>query len=265
MKTSRKPFSLIELLIVIAIIAILASMLLPSLWQAKYAARLTTCAANQKQIAVGATVYAADNKRLWPRRDGNYDVLGRGYPTPATTNTPQASNTFDDRPRLAPYIALNELQCPFIDSFEMVDRVNDRAAVFSYSMYFGWKLTNIDDGERMRRLGDTMVQDAVALGAQPGTEFDILVADTDIVYKGASVAAGHPGSGLSLTNYNFGSRYTGAARGAVDLNYTRSDLSVFRVNRVAMADSRMTKVEYKDRNHGFSLTTRWTNLPTVDY
>jgi hypothetical protein len=258
-------------LVVVAIIGILVSILLPSLKRARYMATLAVCASNQSQIARGATIYTVSNDRLWPRRDGNYDgTAARGYPTPATIYSSQsASNTWDDRPRLAPYIALDDLHCPFIDSFEIVDRpAMGGLIVFSYSMYFGWKLTSSDNGKRMKRIGDNMMQDGVPLGAQAGTEFDILVADIDIVYGDRpSASTGHSGTGLTLLTTedpNALSRYTGETRGDVDLNYARTDGSVFGVKKVQMRDSRMSRVEYKDRNHGSQLSDKWTNLPKVD-
>ena len=55
-----KKFTLIELLITIAIIAILAGMLLPALTAAREKARGITCTSNKKQVLLAESSYASD-------------------------------------------------------------------------------------------------------------------------------------------------------------------------------------------------------------
>jgi prepilin-type N-terminal cleavage/methylation domain-containing protein/prepilin-type processing-associated H-X9-DG protein len=61
---TRKPthgFTLIELLVVISIIALLLSIILPSLRLAKEAGKRIVCLSNEKQLALAWTLYAGDN------------------------------------------------------------------------------------------------------------------------------------------------------------------------------------------------------------
>lgn len=65
----KRQFTLIELLIVIAIIAILMTILLPSLQQAKLTAKIAVCSGNLKQIGMGLTTYTGDHDGWYPYRD----------------------------------------------------------------------------------------------------------------------------------------------------------------------------------------------------
>lgn len=59
--TFRRVFTLVELLIVIAVVAILASMLLPALNMARESGRRVLCVGNQKQLHLGYLGYMSDH------------------------------------------------------------------------------------------------------------------------------------------------------------------------------------------------------------
>jgi prepilin-type N-terminal cleavage/methylation domain-containing protein/prepilin-type processing-associated H-X9-DG protein len=60
MKT-QKAFTLVELLVVISIIALLLSILMPSLSKAREQAKTTVCKSNLKQVNVAAMLWSIDN------------------------------------------------------------------------------------------------------------------------------------------------------------------------------------------------------------
>ncbi len=62
MKNTRKAFTLVELLVVIAVISILAAMLLPVLNRAKMAADSAGCRSNLRQLTLGLAMYVQEHR-----------------------------------------------------------------------------------------------------------------------------------------------------------------------------------------------------------
>lgn len=86
MKSSRRGFTLVELLVVIGIIALLISILLPSLQKARQSALAVACQSNMKQVYNAFIMYAQQHKNaLIPNGVKNWS--GAGWATTDTWDT----------------------------------------------------------------------------------------------------------------------------------------------------------------------------------
>src|ERR1044071_2789128 len=112
---STLAFTLIERLVVIAIIAILAALLLPVLVTAKEKARRTSCRSSLRQLGLAVTMYGGDNGDRLPtgiRDDGASHTIWIG------------TNTFNS---IKQYSGTNMSTCPSL------------ASTFQYYQYpYGW-------------------------------------------------------------------------------------------------------------------------------
>jgi prepilin-type N-terminal cleavage/methylation domain-containing protein/prepilin-type processing-associated H-X9-DG protein len=77
----REGFTLVELLVVVAILLILAALLMPALGAARKAAMTASCGSNQRQMGIGFALNAMNTGKLcsgaydWAR-DGRFDEVG---------------------------------------------------------------------------------------------------------------------------------------------------------------------------------------------
>ncbi|MBN1435621.1 MAG: prepilin-type N-terminal cleavage/methylation domain-containing protein [Sedimentisphaerales bacterium] len=124
-KIRSAAFTLIELLVVVSIIALLISILLPSLSRAREQARSVVCRSNLHQLHLANTGYALENDDFYVRAAFDlFDGFGgknrwHGVRLSAGVDPDPANNTFD--PTLGPlnnYLAEGQVkQCPQIVHF----------------------------------------------------------------------------------------------------------------------------------------------------
>jgi prepilin-type N-terminal cleavage/methylation domain-containing protein len=92
-KKGIKGFTLIELMIVIAIIAILAAILIPNFIRAREEAQYSACESNEKNIATAVSMYSTDY-------NGDYPDLGA------------AGSAFNTLSEMTPSYLQNFPSCP---------------------------------------------------------------------------------------------------------------------------------------------------------
>ena len=101
-RRSRVAFTLVEMLVVMAIIALLISLMSPVLQRALMSARSTQCASNLGSIGLAVSQAASDNNNTYPEIN-----------QAASDPYPPGSGAKDLYDTLSPYgITSNTLQCP---------------------------------------------------------------------------------------------------------------------------------------------------------
>ena len=135
----KTAFSLTELLIVLAILALLAAVLFPVFAQAHAKARQTSCASNLLQISQGTLMYLSDYDGTCP------PIFRRIY---TADGTPKRDEDWLEL--ITPYTKNPHFRCPDVNLPETMKRNSERdthATIFSgYAMNFHLsQIAHIDD------------------------------------------------------------------------------------------------------------------------
>jgi prepilin-type N-terminal cleavage/methylation domain-containing protein/prepilin-type processing-associated H-X9-DG protein len=119
--SARPAFTLIELVVVIAVIATLAALLLPTLARVRAGTAKTECAANLRQLGAAITLFANDNNQTFPpgaddSDEGgdpmmSWDVYINFYIT-GVHLSPQQLKMYEDNNSIPNYHAPGVLVCP---------------------------------------------------------------------------------------------------------------------------------------------------------
>ena len=158
----RFAFTLVELLVVVAVIAILVSILLPVLSKARYQARLAVCAGGLHQNGIASAAYASANRNRFPQRWDFTTDIGTSAPMRIAQLGPAEDH--DLRPLFAPYTLINStFRCPLASAKVDMEFVAARLEIdCSYSMWFNWPSNTLldlapDISDPLRRLDDEMI------------------------------------------------------------------------------------------------------------
>lgn len=262
-------FTLVELLVVVAIIAVLIALLMPALNKAKYEGSMVLCKSNLRQQAVGVISYTSGNAG-W-------------YPTPATpsltykfapTLIRSTDHGIDYRDQLLPYFGTMKkvFTCPmappeyheggavvYSRSPRDLDTTDAKSLIISYGQWYGrippetnnpglsdpyWGSGSVNFNvlKGMQRYGDHLEFPAHR-PENEGAEYTILTSDVMWLWNSGNLIWTHDTPGQAPTGTSTYAEFK--VNPTVDdvrpdFNYVTDDGAATSIRRVAYEDPRVT-------------------------
>ena len=186
-----RPFSLMEILVVIAIVALLVSLLLPALRQAHSVARTVQCMNHLKQFATAVHLYGDDYQHYpYCQIIGDYDFTYKlsEYISSTANNYSEALGGFNKR---SPVI-----QCPSAavqdDRFLRQNYAANQHVMISFDQWFNGQVGKPASQFAQARL----------MGSLPRTATVFLMADATQIYDWVGVNGG-ASAGVADSNASF--------------------------------------------------------------
>lgn len=178
--TQKKAFTLIELLIVVAIIAILAAIAVPNFLEAQTRSKVSRCRADMRTVVTGLEIYKLDNNQYPMMNDVGNGII----PPPTYALFQDISAGGDDHARVPSWITtpiayLSSLpfdpfivQTPILGTNQRQIDVGKRYVYFNFDQFLTLNATSfqprIDDAGNWLIYGLGSDRDANNLGAVGG-------------------------------------------------------------------------------------------------
>lgn len=226
-RSMRVGFTLVELVVVMAIITILAALLLPTLRHAVRQGRTVSCINQLKQNSLALTTYASNNRRYYPRiSEAQEGCVGRSTVKSLSGDMrPMVKLVFEDMDQA--------LSCPLNAPTAPIAKGTSDFLYGSYEWYAGTYLDLADKSSGLFRVGQT--------AAYKNKKFSVLMGDflrTRNSVNSGNLITSHNAEGLTHNLVNSSkysmARWIGPSAEGLDRNFALMDGSCKRYRDIVI-------------------------------